>query len=127
MHSTARCCSERTNPGRDQGQTLRQSTSRAAQSFDQAAGAKPRPESELPWSGHDLPVALPRARRALKFNDPPAVRGLAQGSRDQPFCKFSKAAVAALDATGAPYGTFDVFQVLPSRACLGPGGGVGGP
>lgn len=105
------------------GQALRQNTPLATRSFDQAAGAKPA----FPWSGQDLPVALPRARRALKFNDPPAVRGPAQGARDQPFCKFSKAAVAALDATGAPYGTFDVFQVLPSRACPGPGGGVGRP
>eukprot|EP00208_Stichococcus_sp_RCC1054_P008508 CAMPEP_0206152000 /NCGR_PEP_ID=MMETSP1473-20131121/39106_1 /ASSEMBLY_ACC=CAM_ASM_001109 /TAXON_ID=1461547 /ORGANISM="Stichococcus sp, Strain RCC1054" /LENGTH=429 /DNA_ID=CAMNT_0053549553 /DNA_START=152 /DNA_END=1442 /DNA_ORIENTATION=- len=32
-----------------------------------------------------------------------------KGSRQQPFCRFSKAAVAALNETGAPYDTFDVF------------------
>lgn len=33
-----------------------------------------------------------------------------KGSRQQPFCRFSKAAVAALNETGAHFGTFDVFK-----------------
>lgn len=33
-----------------------------------------------------------------------------KGSREQPFCRFSKAAIAALKETGAPFGTFDIFQ-----------------
>ena len=36
---------------------------------------------------------------------------LRQGSREAPFCKFSKAAVGALDRTGVAFDTFNVFQV----------------
>lgn len=34
-----------------------------------------------------------------------------QGSRQQPFCRFSKAAVAAVEKTGVPFETFDIFTV----------------
>lgn len=33
-----------------------------------------------------------------------------KGSRQQPFCRFSKAAIASLNETGAHFGTFDVFK-----------------
>jgi len=39
----------------------------------------------------------------------------AQGSRQQPFCRFSKAAVAALQQTGVPFDTFDIFTVRHSH------------
>ena len=34
-----------------------------------------------------------------------------QGSRQQPFCRFSKTAVAAVQKTGVPFETFDIFTV----------------
>lgn len=39
----------------------------------------------------------------------------AQGSCEQPFCRFSKAAVAALQQTGVPFDTFDIFTVRHSH------------
>ncbi len=46
------------------------------------------------------------------------VLGVLQGSREQPFCRFSKAAVAAVEATGVPFQTFDIFSVRMLRPVL---------